>query len=164
MAVNAGSFPGSSLVSSSLAIFRNYSSKLQTEIRDPPRLYHHLSRVAPELLDEYGCHGDFYRVSCLQEPTILTYHLLNGVRMAISKDQTKLVVFLNALCESELADPRADQRLNRIAHEMKERVKECEGIIEFATGLSFCIVSYYFTKIRLCMYMYIIIRFCSALT
>ena len=115
---DAGFFPGSSLVSSSLAIFRNYSSKLQTEIRDPSRLYHHLSRVAPELLDEYGGHGDFYRVSCLQEPTILTYHLLNGVRMAISKDQTKLVVFLNALCE--LADPQADQRLNHIAHEMKE--------------------------------------------
>lgn len=121
--VGSSSFPDSPLVSSSLAIFRDYSGQLQTEITDPPRLYHHLSRVAPELLDEYGGHGDFYSVSSVQNPSILTHHLLNGVRMAISRDQTKLVMFLNAL--SELIDPRVDQRLARIAHEMKER----EGMV-----------------------------------
>uniref|UniRef100_A0A1X7TC05 Uncharacterized protein n=1 Tax=Amphimedon queenslandica TaxID=400682 RepID=A0A1X7TC05_AMPQE len=131
---NVDSFPGSSLVSSSLSIFRDYSGQLQTEITDPSRLYHHLSRVAPELLDEYGGHGDSYSVSSLQNPTILTHHLLNGVRMAISRDPTKLVVFLNAL--SELIDPRVDQRLNRIAHEMKEH----EGMIVVSQLRDTCMI------------------------
>uniref|UniRef100_A0A1X7TBY9 Uncharacterized protein n=2 Tax=Amphimedon queenslandica TaxID=400682 RepID=A0A1X7TBY9_AMPQE len=85
-----GSFPGSSLVSSSLSIFRDYSGQLQTEITDPSRLYHHLSRVAPELLDEYGGHDAERELESLKELSEKRLQEIEKLKLKLKKNNDSL--------------------------------------------------------------------------
>ena len=110
-----------------LTVFGNHLKELQNEIADPTELYHHLSA---DLLNCYG-HGDCYTTSGLS-PIILTYRLLNSVRMAISKDQGELLKFLDVL------QVLSGGSLKNIARRMRKEFEGTDGLIGTVRDESCC--------------------------